>query len=126
MRYFSTRGGTAPTRLSDALAAGLAPDGGLFVPERLPTLSVADFAAAQTLPAVAATLLRPFFVGDRLAPELDAICAEAYDFDAPLRRLDATTHLLNCSTVRPPRSRITARASSPPACVDCAIRTTRR
>lgn len=94
MRYVSTRAGTAPTRLSAALAAGLAPDGGLFVPDRLPTLSIEDFAAAHTLPAVAAALLRPFFVDDRLAPELDAICAEAYDFDAPLRRLDATTHLL--------------------------------
>ena len=94
MRYVSTRGGTTPTRLSDALAAGLAPDGGLFVPEQLPTLSLEDFAAAPTLPAVAAALLRPFFVGDRLAPELDAICAEAYDVDTPLRRLDATTNLL--------------------------------
>jgi threonine synthase len=32
-------------------------------------------------------LLRPFFEGDTLAAQLDAICAEAFDFDAPLRAL---------------------------------------
>jgi threonine synthase len=39
MRYVSTRGGTPPVGFSDAMAAGLAPDGGLFVPETLPDLS---------------------------------------------------------------------------------------
>jgi threonine synthase len=38
MRYVSTRGGTPPLGFSDAVAAGLAPDGGLFVPEELPDL----------------------------------------------------------------------------------------
>ena len=36
MRYVSTRGGSPPLGFSDAVAAGLAPDGGLFVPEELP------------------------------------------------------------------------------------------
>ena len=39
MRYVSTRGGSPPVAFSDAVAAGLAPDGGLFVPEALPDLS---------------------------------------------------------------------------------------
>lgn len=94
LRYISTRGATAPTELSTALAAGLAPDGGLFVPQELPGLPLADFDEASTLAETAAVLLRPFFAGDRLAPELDAICREAYDFDAPLRRLDPSTQLL--------------------------------
>ena len=94
LRYVSTRGGVAPTTLSDALAAGLAPDGGLFVPESLPQLEPDDFMAANTLAETAAILLRPYFVGDRLAPELTAICQEAYDFDAPLRELDPSTQLL--------------------------------
>lgn len=94
MRFVSTRGSVAPTSLSQALAAGLAPDGGLFVPESLPRLAEQDFAQAASLADTAATLLRPFFVGDALASELDAICAEAFDFDAPLRPLDAQTSLL--------------------------------
>lgn len=87
MDYVSTRGGTAPTTLSDAVAAGLAPDGGLYVPSSLPALDPRAFAPDTTLPAVAARLLRPFFAGDALAPQLDAICAEAFDFPCPLRPL---------------------------------------
>jgi threonine synthase len=93
-QYVSTRGGTPPTRLSTALAAGLAPDGGLFVPQSVPRLSATEFDDARTLAETAAVLLRPFFAGDRLAPELDAICGDAYAFDAPLRRLDPSTGLL--------------------------------
>lgn len=39
MRYISTRGQTAPLSFSEAVATGLAPDGGLFLPEELPDLS---------------------------------------------------------------------------------------
>jgi threonine synthase len=38
MMYRSTRGAAAPVDFSGALVAGLAPDGGLFVPETIPTL----------------------------------------------------------------------------------------
>jgi threonine synthase len=94
MAYVSTRGATPPTPLSQALTAGLAPDGGLFVPRMLPSLSLRDFDDATTLPAVAARLLRPFFEGDPLAEELAAICDEAFDFAAPLRPLGGDTFLL--------------------------------
>lgn len=39
MRFLSTRGQTAALGFSDAVATGLAPDGGLFLPESLPDLS---------------------------------------------------------------------------------------
>jgi threonine synthase len=94
MHYVSTRGGVPATSLSAALAAGLAPDGGLFVPAALPRLDTGAFDRAATLPRVAATLLRPFFSGDALGPELDGICTEAFDFDAPLRPLGRDTWLL--------------------------------
>lgn len=38
MRFISTRGQTQPVRFSEAVATGLAPDGGLFLPEELPNL----------------------------------------------------------------------------------------
>ncbi len=84
MKYSSTRGGVAPTALSDAILAGLAGDGGLFVPDELPQLDAAAFDRAHTLPAVAERLLAPFFAGDRLATVLPALCAHAYAFEAPL------------------------------------------
>jgi threonine synthase len=39
MKFLSTRGQTQPLGFSDAVATGLAPDGGLFLPEKLPDLS---------------------------------------------------------------------------------------
>lgn len=39
MRYVSTRGQTQPVRFSEAVATGLAPDGGLYLPETLPDFS---------------------------------------------------------------------------------------
>ena len=85
MNYSSTRGGTAPTTLSEALVAGLAPDGGLFVPDAMPRLAFEEFAGRDTLADVAAGLLAPFFADDPLADALRTICAEAFDFEAPLK-----------------------------------------
>jgi threonine synthase len=87
LRYPSTRGASPAATLSDAIAAGLAPDGGLYVPDHLPTLHPDGFDPEGTLADTAATLLAPFFAGDRLAHELPSICAEALTFATPLRPL---------------------------------------
>jgi threonine synthase len=88
MRFVSTRGEAAPVTLSDAILQGLASDGGLFVPERLPVLPLTDFLVGATLPSIAERLFAPFAEGDALAGELGAVCAEAFDFPAPIRTLD--------------------------------------
>ncbi|RUL76197.1 threonine synthase [Dyella choica] len=87
MRYHSTRGVGPSVSLSEAIAAGLAADGGLYVPDHLPTLSVEDFRPGSSLAETAATLLAPFFAGDGLAAALPALCAEALTFPTPLRPL---------------------------------------
>ena len=84
-RYRSTRGNSAAVPVSAAIAAGLAPDGGLYVPTALPRLDPAAFAPLGTLADTAATLLAPFFAGDPLGVALPEICREAFTFDAPLR-----------------------------------------
>ncbi|NIJ70691.1 threonine synthase [Xanthomonas sp. 60] len=85
MRFVSTRGQSAATSLSAAIAAGLAPDGGLYVPQTLP--AARRWQAMPTLAQTAAQVLAPFFEGDVLAPALPALCAEAFDFPVPLRPL---------------------------------------
>jgi threonine synthase len=85
MRFVSTRGGVDPTPLDVALAAGLAPDGGLYVPESVPAAGL-DRAGA-TLAQTARALLAPYFTQSRLRDELPAICDAAFDFPAPLRPL---------------------------------------
>jgi len=88
--YHSTRGASYAATLSQAIAAGLAPDGGLYVPEAMPQLDPSAFDPHGTLAETAATLLAPFFAGDALSSELPAICAEALTFETPLRRLPHT------------------------------------
>ncbi|HWX64926.1 MAG TPA: threonine synthase [Rhodanobacter sp.] len=89
LRFHSTRSSSPTVPISQAIAAGLAPDGGLYVPEALPSIDPAAFDPHGSLADTASTLLAPFFAGDPLADELPAICAEAFTFDAPLRALPA-------------------------------------
>ena len=84
MRYLSTRGVAPPAPAGSAMLAGLAPDGGLYVPELFPPADPAAGSRDEALAATAARLLAPFLAGDALAGELDAICAEALDFPTPL------------------------------------------
>src|SRR6267142_2432349 len=47
MRYASTRGGAKPQPFTEILLEGLAPDGGLFVPEEFPKFGPADLSAMR-------------------------------------------------------------------------------
>lgn len=94
MMFVSTRGNSPAVSLSAAIAAGLAPDGGLFVPAAMPKLDVQAFDGNTSLAAVAATLLDPFFENDALADALDDICREAFTFDASLRPLATPDDLM--------------------------------
>jgi threonine synthase len=80
MRYISTRG-QAPVRdFAGALLAGLAEDGGLYVPETWPHFTPADWRGLRGVPypELAARVMQPF-VGDALPFEtLQALCHKAY------------------------------------------------
>ena len=89
MNYLSTRNQSPPTGLTEALRAGLAPDGGLYVPELLPSLNVEDLSGCTKLPATAARALAPLFDDSVLASELDSICREALDLPLPITRIDS-------------------------------------
>jgi len=82
MIFTSTRNNAPSATLSQAIAAGLAPDGGLYVPEHMP--AARQLQLGSTLADTAAQLIAPFFESDALADELPAICREAFDFPAPL------------------------------------------
>jgi threonine synthase len=88
MRYQSTRGKSAALSVSQAIAAGIAPDGGLYVPDSWPVLELAAAPGSADLARLGAWLLQPFFAGDALEPELHAIAAEAFNFPAPVTPLE--------------------------------------
>ncbi len=83
LRYASSRGGAPSVTLSEAIRQGLAPDGGLYVPTRLPSVDVASFAGLSRLPEIARSSLGGFFEGDWLQPMLGEIADAALNFDAP-------------------------------------------
>jgi threonine synthase len=83
MRYVSTRGGMAPATFSDILLGGLAPDGGLTLPEAYPTLAPGQLAGWRGLsyPELAFALLRPF-ADDLPADDLRALIDKTYTVEA--------------------------------------------
>jgi threonine synthase len=93
MDFLSTRDPRHRVSLSAAMLHGLAPDGGLYVPEHFPPIDRKALGAAASLAAQASALLAPVASGDALAAQLPAICAEAFDFPAPLRALSAEHRL---------------------------------
>ena len=94
MQYLSTRTPGHRVSLSTALQDGLAPDGGLYVPEQFPDLGPGAFSDCTTIEAVAERLLRPFAEGDPLANALPEICEAMYGFPVPLRDVGRRTHVL--------------------------------
>jgi threonine synthase len=90
MKVSSTRGGSEVS-LSEAIAVGLAPDGGLYTP---PSLSAHSGPWGHDLQTRVRTLLRPFFADELLEPELENIVREAFTFDAPTTWIAEDTGLL--------------------------------
>ncbi len=86
MLYISTRGEAPPISFADALLAGLAHDGGLYLPESWPKLSAARIAAfkGKSYADVAFEVIQPFVAGSIKDADLKHMIAEAYaGFDAP-------------------------------------------
>ena len=80
MKYVSTRGLAPALGFSDVLLAGLARDGGLYVPETWPTFSSESFArlAGRPYHEVAYAVIHPFVAGEIADADLKRMCAEAY------------------------------------------------
>ncbi|MGL4766772.1 MAG: threonine synthase [Formosimonas sp.] len=79
MNYISTRGHAANEQFCDILLGGLAPDGGLYLPEAYPQISKAELAAWRHLsyPELAFAILRKF-CSDILPEELAPLVSRTY------------------------------------------------
>ncbi|MBR4995242.1 MAG: threonine synthase [Alistipes sp.] len=87
MRYFSTRDKSKsnPFSLADAAFAGLAPDGGLFMPERIPEVDMERvMAEAEKSYADMALYLAQLLFDDVPQDKLEAVVRGAYDFPVDL------------------------------------------
>ncbi|MCB1562270.1 MAG: threonine synthase [Alphaproteobacteria bacterium] len=100
MNYISTRGGGEPKSFEEVLLAGLAPDGGLYIPESYPLL---DLAALKGKPyaEVAEAVMFPFVEGSIPREDFRSIIAETYSEEifrdpdvVPLKPLSGDVHVL--------------------------------
>jgi len=91
VRYRSTRCEAPEVSFEEALLAGLAPDGGLYVPTHLPAAAPSWRAASHPAEVAAAAL--PGLLG-LPAPEVEAVFRSALDFPLPVVEVDEGLHLL--------------------------------
>src|SRR5258706_12574551 len=105
MKYVSTRGHSASQSFTDILLEGLAPDGGLMVPEMWPRIMRPKLDAMRDLayPRLAFEIIR-FFADDFPGADLKAIVEKPYVPEVfgtpeitPLRTLAPNLHLLPCA-----------------------------
>jgi len=105
MKYVSTRGHSASQSFTDILLEGMAPDGGLMVPEQWPRIMRPKLDAMRDLayPRLAFEILR-FFADDFPGAELKAITEATYTAErfgtpeiTPLTQLEPNLHLMHLS-----------------------------
>ena len=105
MKYLSTRGGAAPQTFTDILLEGLAPDGGLYVPETYPRVAATELAAMRQMNyAQLAFALLSKFADDIPPADLRAMIERTYTgavFGStdivPVKTLEPGLHILSLS-----------------------------
>jgi threonine synthase len=95
VKYISTRGASPALSFEDVLLTGLAPDGGLYVPETLPHFTLEEIASWRGLPysELAFKVMYPFVEGEIPEAEFKSMVQETYTVFghkavAPLVQLD--------------------------------------
>lgn len=97
MRFYSTREKNPAARLfslKEAAIMGLAPDGGLFMPERIPQVDMKriEELSSRSFPEMAAYLASLFF-DEFSESQLLEVCKAAFDFPIPLKCVSAESAL---------------------------------
>jgi threonine synthase len=90
MRFNTTRGRAPAVSFTDALFEGLAPDGGLYVPDTIEPWTADEQARLprRTLTEIGLRALRPFTRGEIDPATLEAVVVEALNFEIPLVELE--------------------------------------
>src|SRR5882762_4820557 len=101
MRYVSTRGGAKPQPFTEILLEGLAPDGGLYLPEEIPKLSAAELASMRGMSyAELAFAILSKFADDIPSGDLKRLVDKTYTREifgreiTPLKKLEQGFYLL--------------------------------
>jgi len=96
IKYYSTNLGIKHVTFKEALLTGLAPDKGLFMPEKIPTISIDEIYNLKDLdyPEIAAKILFKFLDGEINYEDLLTLSKDAYNFDTPLENVVDNKYIL--------------------------------
>ncbi len=96
MKFYNTKDKKHLVSLREAVVHSLAPNGGLYMPEQIPTLPPEFFKRAQTLPfaEIAFAVVKPYVENVIGEDQLEKIIAQTITFDAPLVKIEENVFAL--------------------------------
>ncbi len=96
MKFVSSRNRSRLFNLKESVYAGLAPDGGLFMPAQYPSISLIDYRnrEADTFSDMAFSLAKPYLDEDMDDDAINNIVKKAFDFQIPLKNIKEDLYAL--------------------------------
>lgn len=91
-KFRSTRGQDSAS-IDEAILMGLARDGGLFIPEQFPAISIKRCYEHSQLTSLAKEIMSPFFYQSKIVIN-DTFCRKVFNFSTPLIHLEKNTYIL--------------------------------
>ncbi len=91
INYYSTNGKSESVDFRQALGKGLAPDGGLYMPDFIPQLDKKTLEGfrGKTVAEIGKTILEPWFGAFLSKEDFDGLIEDAFNFDAPLKEIES-------------------------------------
>ena len=96
MKYYSTNHKAEKVTFREAVMKGIAPDGGLYFPEKIPVFpeNFFDGLKKMTLPEIGFNVLKPFVSGELGDSDLANIMENVFSFDIPLKQIEEDIYAL--------------------------------
>ena len=96
MKFISTSGNSPAGSFFEAMRRGLAPDGGLYMPEQIPVISEGFWSSIsdKSFPEIAFEMAKPYLDEELKENTLRAVVEEAFDFPVRMKSLGKRQHVL--------------------------------
>lgn len=96
IKYYSTNLRSPEVSFRNALLGGLAPDGGLYMPDHIPHIDKKEIETFQSLdyPHIAYKILSTLLKDEVDSEKLLSLCLDAYNFEVPVEKIHGRTYIL--------------------------------
>lgn len=96
MKFISTNKNSEPVSFLESMREGLAPDGGLYMPEQVPVLPDEFWSSLKelTFHEIAFEMAKPFLSDELSDEELQAVIKDAFNFPVPVKSLNGSDFVL--------------------------------